>query len=78
MTRLAEDLKEIRFKVTQIKNTYKNTGTIAESDLEFLCDRTVGHVALTHIAEGDWIRLKTLEVTSTLEIQGLVEQLEGK
>ena len=78
MTSLPEDLKQMRHRIQKIKDTFKNVGTIDVEDLEFLCDRTLGHVALTHIAEGDWIRLKTLQVTSTLEIQDLVQQLEAK
>lgn len=78
MTALAEDLKQMRYRIQKIKDTFKNVGTIEAEDLEFLCDRTLGHVALTHIAEGDWVRLKALQVTSTLEIQDLVHQLESK
>ena len=78
MTGLADDLKQMRHRIQKIKDTFKNVGTIDAEDLEFLCERTLGHGTLAHIAEGDWIRLKTLEVTSTLEIQDLVQQLEGK
>jgi hypothetical protein len=76
MTTLTDDLKKIRHKVQVIRNTFANTGTIDAGDLDFLCDRTVAHVALAHIAEGDWIRLKTLQVTSELEISDLVRQLD--
>lgn len=78
MTALADDLRQMRYRIQKIKDTFKNVGTIEADDLEFLCNRTLAHVALSHIAEGDWIRLKTLQVTSTLEIRELVRQLEGE
>ena len=78
MTTLAEDLLEMHTKTRRIRATFKNVGTIESEDLELLIEKALSSVTLSHIAESDWTKLKTLQVTSTLEIQDLIRQLEGE
>lgn len=78
MSSFAEDLLEIRRKTKDIKNQFQNTGTIEPEDLDFLCEKAIRHTTMSGIAESDWIALKTLQLTSKVEIEELERQLEEK
>lgn len=78
MPNLAEDLKQIRHQIRVVRNRFENTGTIEREDLDFLCESTVRHTIMSGIAESDWIALKTLQLTSHVEIENLKAQLAAK
>jgi hypothetical protein len=74
----AEDLLEIRRKTKDIQHQFQNTGTIEPEDLNYLCEKAIRHTIMAGIAENDWIVLKTLQLTSEVEIEELKRQLEEK
>lgn len=73
---MADIVKDIRHRTKVIRNTFKNTGTIDEADLEFLIKSTIHDKIISDIAERDWISLKALQLTSEVEIEELKRQLK--
>lgn len=73
---MTDTLRDVRHRTNVIRNTFRNTGTIDESDLEFLIKSTIHGKVISSIAERDWISLKTLQLTSEVEIKELIRQLE--
>lgn len=76
MSDLTDQLLAVRKQTRQIRTTFENTGTISPDDLEFLIKKTISQTIMADIAQRDWLALKTLQLTSQVEIEELSRQLK--